>query len=353
MPGTENKAEVDPMPLIFLDAAGVEHKALRLGENLFQGKDEDFSIGKILAAKITGNLKGLNDFERKSISEGVGAAGGFLLSEMVSAKVIDLARNLMVVMKAGAYTIDMPTPEMRLVKVTSDPTAMFRAEHGAITESEWSLEPINLKSMTVGVLCRASREILEDAANAGNSLQQAMAQAIALSVDRVGLLGNGVTEPRGLDLCAGVNLISMGVNGAALTSYDEFSNSCEDVADNNGIATAVIFAPRTHFTLDRLKEGTTNAPLPPPQSFKDLKKYFTNQIPINNVQGSSSVASKAYIGDFKQLLYGIRKNVEIEITTQGGTGTFAQVEALIRARMRLDVAVLRENFFTKIEGIIP
>lgn len=351
--GNENKAEIDPLPLIFQDAAGVEHKALRLGENLFKGKEEDFSVGKILAAKITGNFKGLNDFEKKAIGEGVGAAGGFLLSEMVSAKVIDLARNLSCVQKAGAATIDMPTPELRLVKVTGDPTAYWRAEHGAITESEWTLEPINLKAMTVGVLCRASREILEDAANAGNSLQNSMAAAIALSMDLVALIGNGVTEPRGLDLCGGVNLISMGVNGAALTTYDEFSNAVEDVADNNGIATSVIFAPRTNFTLDRLKEGTTNAPLPPPQSFKDLKKFFTNQIGITDTQGTATNASKAFVGDFKQLLYGIRKNVEIEVTTQGGTGTFAQVEALIRARMRLDVAVLRENFFTKIEGIIP
>jgi len=341
------------MPLIFQDESGKEYKALRLGENLFQGKPEDFSIGKILAAKITGNIKGLNDFEKKAIGEGVGAAGGFLFSEEVSAKVIDLARNLSCVQKAGAATIGMPTPELRLVKITSDPTAYWRAEHAAITESEWTLEPINLKAMTVGVLCRASREILEDAANAGTALQNAMAAAIALAMDRVGLLGNGVTEPRGLDLCAGVNLISMGVNGLALTSFDEFSEAVEDVADHNGIATAVIHAPRTHFQLDRLKEGTTNAPLPPPQSFKDLKKFFTNQVGITDTQGTATNASKSFIGDYKQLLYGIRKNVEIEITTSGGTGTFAQVESLIRARMRLDVAVLRENFFTKIEGIIP
>jgi len=353
MPGTENKAEIDPMPLIFQDESGKEYKALRLGENLFQGKPEDFSIGKILSAKITGNLKGLNDFEMKAIGEGVGAAGGFLLSEVVSAKVIDLARNLACVQQAGAATIQMPTPELRLVKVTGDPTAHWRAEHAAITESEWTLEPINLKAMTIGVLCRASREILEDAANAGSALERAMAASIALAMDRVGLLGNGVTEPRGLDLCAGVNIISMGVNGAALTTYDEFSNAVEDVADNNGIATAVIFAPRTHFTLDRLKETGTAAPLKPPTSFIDLKKFFTNQIGITDTQGTATNSSKSFIGDFKQLLYGIRKNVEIEITTQGGTGTFAQVEALIRARMRLDVAVLREPFFTKIVGIIP
>jgi len=349
-----NKTESGIMPLVFQDSAGKEHKALRLGENLFQGEPEAFSIGKILAAKITGNTKGLNDFEMKAIGEGIGAAGGFLLSETVSAKVIDLARNLACVMQAGAYTIPMPTPELRLVKVTSEPQAYWRAEHGEITESEWTLEPINLKAMTVGVLCRASREILEDAANAGTALQNAMAATIALAMDRVALLGNGVTEPRGLDLCDGINIISMGVNGAVLEDYDPFSNAVEKIADSNGEANAVIFSPRTFFTLDRLKESATVLqPLVPPPSFQELKKFKTNQIGNTDTQGTATNASKAFIGAYQNLLFGIRKNVEIEMTTSGGTGTFAKVEALIRTRMRFDVAVLRENHFTKIEGIIP
>jgi len=354
MPGAdqtpENKEE-NSQPLIFQDDKGIEHKALRFNEKLFEGKAEDFSVGKILRARILGSLKGLNDFEKKSAGESIGAAGGWLISEQVSAKIIDLARNLACVQKAGAVTMPMETPEMRLVKLTGDPTAMFIAEHGELQESDWSLEPINLKAMTIGVLVRASLDILEDAANSGNQLSNAMAAAIALAVDRVALLGDGVNEPRGLDHCEGINKISMGTNGAALTDYDKFSEAIEDVADHNGEATAVIFSPRTFFTLDRLKAATTNQPLIPPQSFIDLKKYVTNQIGIADTQGTCTTASKAFIGDFKQILYGIRKNVEVEITKQGGTKTFAKCEALIRARMRLDVAVLRENHFTRIAGI--
>lgn len=351
MSGEHGKNEATSPPLTFLDEKGEEHKALPLSEKLFDGS-EDFSIGKIISAKITGQNKGLNEYEQKAISEGTGSQGGFFLSTEISAKIIDMARNLAVVHQAGALTIPMPAPEMRLVKITGDFTAQWRAEHQEISESDFSLEPVNLKAMSVGVLVRASRELLADASNAGTALTQAMAAAIALAVDRVGLTGTGTDEPRGTANCDGINLISMGVNGAALTSFDEFSEACEAIADHNGIATAAIMAPRTHFALDRLKATTTAQPLIPPQSYQDLKKYFTNQVKITDVQGSASNASKAYIGDFKQLLYGIRQNVEIEITNQGGD-TFKQVESLIRATMRLSVAVLRENHFTKIEGIIP
>lgn len=346
----ENKEE-NLEPLIFQDTKGKEHRALRLTENLFQGKAEDFSVGKILRARILGDLKGLNEFETKAAGEGIGAAGGWLISEQVSARIIDLARNLACVQKAGAVTMPMETPEMRLVKIMTDPTAEWVAEHGELTETDWGIAPINLKAMTIGCLVRASLEILEDAANSGNMLSSAMGAAIALAIDRVALLGNGTTEPRGLDNCDGINKISMGVNGAALTNYDPFSNSIEDIADHNGEAGAIIFAPRTFYTLDRLKTGTELQPLVPPQSFQNVKKFVTNQIGIADTQGTCTTASKAFIGDFKQLLYGIRKNVEVEITKQGGTKTFAKCEALIRCRARLDVAVLRENHFTRIAGI--
>jgi len=349
--GFEHKAEEKLEPLIFQDASGKEHKALPLKEKLFEGKAEDFSVGKILRAKILGDFTSLNDFETKAAGEGIGSLGGWLISDQVSAKIIDLARNLAVVQRAGGYTIPMETPELRLVKILSDPSTQWLAEHGEISESDWAIAPINLKAMTIGCLVRASIELLEDAANSGNMLANAMGAAIALAVDKVALLGDGVNEPRGLDHCDGVNEISMGVNGGALSNYDPFSNAVEDIADHNGQPGAVIFAPRTFYTLDRLKAATTNQPLVPPQSFIDLKKYVTNQIPITDTQGTSTASSKAFVGDFTQLLYGIRKNLEVEITKEGGTKTFAKCEALIRCRMRLDVAVLRENHFTKIVGI--
>jgi HK97 family phage major capsid protein len=124
-----------PSGLSFQDQAGVIHKAYGSGEKLFTG-GEDFNVGKIIRAKIVGNYEGLNDVEVKAAGEGTGALGGWLVPETVSAKIIDLARNFARVMQAGAYTIPMTSPEMKLVKIEGDPTAYFKAEHAAITESD-------------------------------------------------------------------------------------------------------------------------------------------------------------------------------------------------------------------------
>jgi len=348
----------DPGRLVFEDSEGRKHKAFapdeKLSEDAFGG---DVSPGKILRAKILGSHEGLNEAEIKAAGEGIGSLGGWLVPETVSARIIDLARNLAVCQRAGAWTMPMPTPEMRLVKVSADPTAYWVAEHGEVGESDWTLEPLNLKALTVAVLVRASLELLEDAKNSGDALSNSMSKALALEMDRVALLGAGTTEPRGIDNCSGINEISMGTNGAALTNYDELSNAIEDVADHNGVAGAIVMAPRTFFTYDRLKAATTNNRLEMPQSvqaIKDAGKLFhTNQVGITDTQGTATTASKIFVGDFKNILYGIRKNLEVEFTKQGGTKTFAKCEALIRCRMRLDVAILRENHFSKIVGIIP
>jgi HK97 family phage major capsid protein len=159
----------------------------------------------------------------------------------------------------------------------------------------------------------------------------------------------------GLASATGCEEISYGANGATPSDYDNFSKAVQKVAENNGEAGAVIMAPRTYYTLDRLKEGTTNAPLRGPDSYENLKKLVTNQIPITDTKGSATTCSKAYVGDFSNLLFAIRNNVTIEASKAGGGSSgndaFAQMEVLIRAFLRMDIAIVRENHFCRLVGI--
>ncbi|MBA7489816.1 hypothetical protein ES702_00350 [subsurface metagenome] len=344
-----------PGKLKLLDDKGVEHRIYRPNEKmagpLTEGLQEN-SFGRILRANIIGNNSGLS-YEEKALSGGVGSAGGFLVDDAVVRQVLDKARNQACVFKAGGKTFIMEAPTVRIVKIKTDPTAYFVAENQAITESEWEIEPITLIAMTIGVIIRSSLELIQDAPNAAAALQNSMAAAISQKLDLVCLRGDGVNEPRGIANCDDRNIINKGTNGATITTYDDFSNAVEDVYDHNGVPNAVIMAPRTYFTIDRLKQATVNEPLSGPASYQDLKKFATNQVAIDDSKGSSNVASRAYVGDFSQVLMGIRKGLEIETTRSGGTDTFLKCQLRIRARMRIDIAILREAWFTVIEGIIP
>jgi HK97 family phage major capsid protein len=294
---------------------------------------------------------GLNESERRAMGEGVGGAGGWFVNPLVSGYVIDLARNASCCMKAGAWTLPMDSPEVTLVKVLTDPTAYWLPEHGAISESDGSFAPIKLKSVILGTMVRVSQALLEDAPSAGQTIEKMLSSALGLELDRVALLGQGGSEPRGLYHCSDINEYLMGENGAAPPDYDPFSYAAQYVLQNNGMPTAAIMAPRTFGTLDRLKAATTNQPLVAPQSYQDLKKFYTNQVPVDQIQGTSEDASCAFVGDFKNVVVGMRKSLTIDVSPHAGTNTFANVECLIRAYLRCDIAILRENHFTKIVGI--
>ncbi|MBA7515154.1 hypothetical protein ES705_07201 [subsurface metagenome] len=353
-PRGEGEEETSPGELKFVDDKGVEHRAYRLGEKLAdpltEGLRED-SFGRILIAGIIGDKSGLS-YEEKSLSEGTGESGGFLISDVVSKRVWDEARNKSCCLQAGVIVFPMDGPIVRLIRVTGSPAAYFVAENEEITEGNFTIAPVTLKAMTVGCYIKSSIELLSDAPNAAAVIQKAMSESIALKIDLSVLTGDGVNAPRGISNSDGRNIISMGVNGAAPTSYDEFSNGVQDILENNGEPNAVIYSPRTYGTLDRLKETTTANPLTPPQSFQDLKKFSTNQVGITDKKGSSSIASKAYIGDFRQILLGVRSGLKIE-TARSGDSTFKKNQIRIRAISRIDIAIMNEAFFTTIEGIIP
>ena len=343
--------------LVFQDNEGRTHRALALEDRMSSQPMERWdgisegSCGRILRARLLGDPSGLNEGERRAMGEGTGSLGGWLVPELVSSYLVDLARNKSVCMQAGGWTLPMDGPEITLVKVVSDPTSYWLKEGSSITESDGAFEPIHLKAIVLGCIVRTSVALLEDASNAGATLENMLASSLALELDRVGLFGNGSNEPRGLWECSGINEYSMGANGSTPTSYDAWSYAAQYVADDNGEATAVIMAPRTYYTLDRLKEGTTNAPLTPPPSYQALKKLVSNQIGVDQTQGTLTTSSCSFVGDFKNMVFGVRKNVTIEATRTGGTSTFANVQALIRAYMRVDLAILRENHFTVIKGI--
>jgi HK97 family phage major capsid protein len=308
----------------------------------------------MVRAALTGNWTDA-EAERRAMGENTGSVGGFMVPGALSATVIDLARNQSAFVSAGALTIPMDAPEMTVIKVLTDPTPQWREEHQAVTESDATFGPIRLKSKLLGCICRVSLELMEDAPRFSQTIENAISQSIALELDRVGLFGNGTSEPRGLNSTDGISNVSMGVNGATPDDYDEYLDAILAIENANGVPGAVIMAPRTKRTLSGLKTGISGdkTPLVPPAEFTALKRLVSNQIPITQTQGSATNCSTSFVGDFAQAAVAMRTGLTIEATRVGGTGTFSQFQALIRAYIRADIAVFRPTFFSRIVGIKP
>ena len=86
-----------------------------------------------------------------------------------------------------------------------------------------------------------------------------------------------------------------------------------------------------------------------------LLKLPTAQVPDNLTQGSSSLASDAYVGQWNQLLIGMRQRLVIEASREASDATdsaFRQLQVHIRAYLRADVAVAQPSAFVVITGIL-
>jgi HK97 family phage major capsid protein len=302
-----------------------------------------------LRGKIFGNWQHVDPEARATMEESTGALGGFMVPNYLSASLIDLARNKSILVPAGALTIPMPAAEMTFVRVVTDPTPSQHKEHQTITESAPTFAPIKAKAMATTCLVRMSVELFEDAPQAAETVDHVIAAAMALEMDRLGAFGAGTSEPRGLFNTDGVNVVSMGANGATPTNWDAYLDAILAIETANGTPNAVVMSPRSKRTLAGLKD-TTGQPLTPPKEFTDLRRLVSNQIPTNQTQGNNNASSSSIVGDFSQLGFAVRTGLMMEATRTGGD-SFAKMEILVRAYLRFDVVVFRPQHFVKVLGI--
>lgn len=258
---------------------------------------------------------------------------------------VDLARSKSRVVQAGARTIPMPSRDLQIAKVVSAPTPAWRAENQNITAGKMQFDGVRLHARTLAVLATVPNELLEDAPNAGAILEENLTSELALELDRVALFGTGsAEEPKGLQNWTGIN--TRGSIGTP-DNYDDFSLAVQDLMTANADGPfSVIYSPRTWGTLDRLKSSADDQPLQPPESYRELRKFQTSQVP--DTLGGGSNESVAFVGDYAWLWIGVRKEIMIRLSEHVN---FDKNQTTVRGLMRVDVAVVRPSFFTLMSGI--
>lgn len=306
------------------------------------------SFGEVIRAMALGTS---NPDIRASLSEGTDSAGGYTVPTQLLRQVIDAMRNRTVVIQAGAVTVPLETLKTSIARLATDPAASWRAENGAVGESDPTFEKVEFVARSLAVLVKVSRELLEDSVNLDQALMQAFAGAMAVELDRVALFGSGTApEPRGIFNTTGVGSVSLGANGAALANYDPLIDLLQALQDANAPApTAAVMAPRTSTTLAKLKD-TTNQPLRKPEALAALPFLVTKQVPINQTQGTAIDASCVLSGDFTQVMIGVRAALRIELLRElyAANHQYAFV-----AHLRADVQLAQPPALAKLIGIIP
>lgn len=289
--------------------------------------------------------------EKRALSEGSDSAGGYSVTPFLFADVIDRLRPATVCVKAGARVVPLAdTQKSSFVKVTADPATTWRAENAAVAVADPTFGKVEFVPKTLAVIVKASRELLEDSINVTDAIEMAFANAFAVELDRVALLGSsGAGEPVGVGNLAGITTVSMGTNGAAITGYANILDAAYNVESNNAPVTAAIANPRTMRALNGFTD-TTGQPLRRPESLATVPFLSTTGLPITETQGTATNASRLFVGDFSRLWIGIRTDLRIEVLRETYAGN---LQYGFLAHLRADVQASHENAFAQVKGIIP
>lgn len=335
------------------------------GENLadaFGPVEKPLSLGRMIVGHVRGVWPKGWEAEQRAVQIGIGASGGFVVPDAWG-RIIPLAANNSVALQAGAEVLDMPEGTLKLGRVISDPASNWYGElptELSLTDPSFGLFTLTAHTLAVRVLC--SVQWFEDAPNGAQLVEEAVGRSLGLAFDSAIVNGVASENLEGLrtwlpgDAPNSINEISMGTNGAAISDYSKWVTAVQNILEGNYAGRledlTTVYAPRTWGTIEGFKEATTNAPLAGPDSFNRLKKLVSTQLPITETQGSSGVASTAYVGDFRRLLVGMRKGITIEATRTGGDA-WKRLGVEVRGYVRLDWTVTLPKHFTRIIGIIP
>jgi HK97 family phage major capsid protein len=320
----------------------------------YPAEQDGLSLGRLLRGYINGDWSNA-ELEMKAMASSPTTAGGILIPAPLSARVIDRARNLAAVLRSGAVVVPMDTATLKMARLTTDPTAAWTAEAGAIAASDAVFDSVTFTARKLAALLVINNELLDDGQNVDGVIEQAIAQACAQKLDYTALLGSG-TPPEPAGIVNQSNILTETAVGTP-ADYDKFLSALYKVKAANFEPNAVIYAPRTAQKLATLKSGITNdkTPLVMPADWAAISKYTSAQVPITAGTGAQSYA---FVGQWNQLAIGIRKQLTIEVAREGAydiSGTvysaFQKDQTLIRAILRADVQLFHPAAFCLMSAI--
>lgn len=328
----------------------LEHKQ-RLA-SLEQRSEPLPSMGRLLRGIVSGGRAPDADelaTERKALSIGVDPAGGYTVQGELAGEWIDALRSNMVLSRAGARTVPMNAKSLTLAKVIGDPTVTWHSENASLADADPTFGSVTLSAKTVVCLVKLSLELSQDSANIETILSNVLTSALANEIDRAGLVGSttdAALAPGGIMNASGRNSVT---SIGAPTTWDFLVDGLYELLLDNVPADrigAFIAHPAVWKKMAKLKTGITNdnTPLPLPAEVAALPKLWTTAAPLT---GGTTAAG--IIADWRDLLFGVRKEITVQVLTQSLLGSNLQLGILAYARV--DFASVRDQSFCTLEGI--
>ncbi len=358
-------AQPDPAPAT--PAAPEEHPvpdpprgALRV-ENRSASTDET-----TIETRVLDGLRSVQKGESRSLTN---TAVGRISPPDLSSYVWQKLRAASVVLASGIRVIPTDRAEVRFPRLTADVDPQWYAEMDLIVAGDPAFADLVATPKKLAHRVELSNEVIDDSEPSITELLDAhLHQMLALRLDRGMLEGNPASDPksiRGLKYWAGIQSISMGTNGAALTTLDPFIRAIGLLhAANVPGPFAIVLHPRTWTELGLLKEAPTGSNVPllatgegveeePGPRILGTPVFASSQLSVTETKGTAANASSAYVystnPDAGPALV-TRQDAEVELDR---SRLFDRDASELRGKLRADFILANPSALVRIDGIIP
>lgn len=324
---------------------GVNTLALRNDEKfasrLSQADRKPLDLGKYVRGAVTGDWTNALE-ERAAFTT---STTGVIIPKVLSANVIDKARNLSLFTAAGVPIVPMDTNNLTIARVAQDPVFAFKEELAEADESSFELEPVELKAKTAYGYAYCSLETIHSAQNLTDILYQVFSQAFADMCDRGMLYGQIASgslvdyAPAGIMNDADIHEIE-----AQNVGYADFIKAIGAIRRANGTPSVVGMNAATEEYLALLTDANRQI-LEEPKAFAALEKVVSNQLKEDADNGSDALVfdPKAMIIGFQNRMV-FRMFQDTDYCIKKGAVGF-QIYAM------LDCAAVQPKHIAKITGI--
>lgn len=251
-------------------------------------------------------------------------------TDHLASEFIDVLRNEMSVMQAGARMLNGLQGNVNIPKkATASTAAWISTEGGNATESEPTFATVSMTPKQLGAFTDMTRQAIQQSSPAIESLvRDDLTQALALAIDAAALEGAGTGgAPEGLLNISGLTKVT--AFAAAVPTFGEMVSLETEVAENNALRGNLAYITDAA-TYGGLKTKAKDAG----SGLFVLENGEANG--YNVIRSQQGTAGNVYFGNFSDLLIGMWGGLDLMVNPYALTPTGG---LRIEAFQTVDVAV--------------
>ena len=291
----------------------------------------EIEASEAAAAKLGRASRGItipNEVFRRDMQTSPDTAGGNLVAQELSSDFISLLKNASILAQTGSTILTGLSGNISIPRQGSQQTSYWVGEGSNVTESDMTIEQVNMTPRTIGAMTDISRKLLiQSSMDVESLVRNSLASSVALEIDRAALYGLGSSsEPLGLHNVTGIATENVGNDDP---SFADVVNMESDISVSNALTGSLAYVTRANIAgamKVKTKDSGSGRFVNEDGVVNGYPLYVSNQIESGDI----------WFGNWSELILGYWSGLDLQVDPYTG-GASGNVR--VRVLQDVDVAV--------------